>query len=121
AEYSARKGAMISSQDLERIIGVSHDEPHRVLGPHAEGRGITVRVFRPDAAEVRVLPDADLAPRFAARVHPAGVFDAQFPEAGAPFPYRVEVRGTGGEVVTFRDPYAFSPVLGDVDYHLFAE
>src|SRR5690242_5551009 len=109
---------MISSEELERIAGVRHDEPHRVLGPHAEEQGITVRVFRPDASEVRVLPDADLSPRFAARVHPRGVFEARFPEASRAFPYRVEAREAGGEVVTFRDPYAFSPVLGDVDYHL---
>ena len=111
---------MISSDDLERIARVEHAEPHLVLGPHAEDHGLTIRVFRPDASEVRIFPDAGLPPRTATRIHPAGIFEARYPETTSPFRYKVEVRSPGG-VFTIRDPYAFSPVLGDVDYHLFAE
>jgi 1,4-alpha-glucan branching enzyme len=133
---------MISSEDLDRIARVEHPEPHRILGPHATERDVTIRVFRPGATEVRILPDDGLPARSAICTHPGGVFEAHYPEAarpaaatpgaatngaaapgaaaGAPFRYRVEVRYPGG-VFTFRDPYAFPPTLGDVDYHLFAE
>jgi 1,4-alpha-glucan branching enzyme len=111
---------MISSDDLERIARVEHPEPHRVLGPHVDAGGVTIRVFRPDAADVWIFPEEALSPRAAARIHPTGIFEARFPEAGAPFRYKVEVRSSAG-ALKIHDPYAFSPVLGDVDYHLFAE
>ena len=130
---------MISSEDLDRIASATHPEPHLVLGAHVRERDVTIRVFRPDALEVRILPDAGLPARSTICTHPGGVFEAHYPEAvalaaaasaaataapgaapRAPFRYRVEVRYPGG-VVTFRDPYAFPPTLGDVDYHLFAE
>src|SRR5262245_3291844 len=109
---------MISPDELDRIAGVEHPEPHRVLGPHEGERGVTIRVFRPGASEVRIVPEASLPPRSATTVHPAGIFEATYPEVRARFPYRVEVRYPGG-VFTIRDPYAFEPSMGDVDYHLF--
>ncbi len=111
---------MVTSDDLEKIARVEHPEPHRVLGPHPGAGGLFVRVFRPDAAEIRILPDGAAAPRIASRIHPDGIFEAVFSDATAPFSYRVEARHLGG-TVTFRDPYAFSPGLGDLDEHLFAE
>ena len=83
---------MISPDELDRIARVEHPEPHRILGPHPGEQGLTIRVFRPDATEVRIIPDASHAPRSATLVHPAGVFEATFPGVGAPFPYRVEAR-----------------------------
>ena len=93
---------MVTSDDLEKIARVEHPEPHRVLGPHPGAGGLFVRVFRPDAAEVRILPDGAAAPRIASRVHPDGIFEAVFSDATAPFSYRVEARHLGG-TVTFRD------------------
>ena len=111
---------MISPDELDRIARVDHAEPHSLLGPHIEDGALIIRVFRPDALEVRILPDGAFPVRVAARVHPEGIFEARFPEASAPFRYRVEMRHAAG-VFTYRDPYAFPPQLGDLDYHLFAE
>ncbi len=111
---------MISPDDLDRIARVDHSDPHTVLGPHIEEGGVTIRVFRPDATEVKILPDAGLPARTASRVHPEGVFEARFPETSTTFRYQVQIRHATG-TFSFRDPYAFPPTLGDLDYHLFAE
>jgi 1,4-alpha-glucan branching enzyme len=111
---------MVTSGDLEKITRVEHPEPHGVLGPHAGDGALFVRVFRPGATGVRIVPDGAAAPRAASLVHPGGIFEAVFPGASTPFPYRVEARQPGG-AVTSRDPYAFPPGLGDLDDHLFAE
>jgi 1,4-alpha-glucan branching enzyme len=111
---------MISADELDRIARVEHREPHSVLGPHDDAGTLVVRVFRPDATDVWIYPDSDLPARVASRVHPAGIFEARYPEVSEPFSYLVEVRRKGG-AVRFRDPYAFPPLLGDLDYHLFAE
>ncbi|MFO0593577.1 MAG: 1,4-alpha-glucan branching protein GlgB [Polyangiaceae bacterium] len=110
---------MISAEELDRIARVAHSDPHSVLGPHLEDGGVTVRVFRPDASEVRILAEG-LPAKTAARVHEGGVFEARFPEASAIFRYEVQIRHAIG-VFTYRDPYSFGPMLGDLDYHLFAE
>jgi 1,4-alpha-glucan branching enzyme len=69
---------------------------------------------------VKILPDAGLPARTASRVHPEGVFEARFPETSTTFRYQVQIRHATG-TFSFRDPYAFPPTLGDLDYHLFAE
>ncbi|MBK8256162.1 MAG: 1,4-alpha-glucan branching protein GlgB [Polyangiaceae bacterium] len=111
---------MGTPHDFDRIARNVHPDPHSVLGPHVEDGALTIRVFRPDATEVRILPLAAHPVTLASRIRPEGLFQAMFPGVSQHFPYRVEVRTQGG-TITFRDPYSFPPALGDVDYHLFAE
>ncbi len=106
---------------VARIVAIDHQDPHQVLGIHEVERGVAVRVFRPDASRVRILPTAPaIEPREATRIHPAGLFEAVFEGAREVFPYRVEV-AYGDRVFTHHDAYAFLPTLGEIDVHLAAE
>ncbi|WP_063796370.1 1,4-alpha-glucan branching protein GlgB [Chondromyces crocatus] len=112
---------MVDHREIERIAAVEHVDPHRILGAHEEEGGTTVRCFRPEATEVVVVPDDPAVPaRAMRRVHGAGVFEAHFGGERGRFGYRLEVR-YGDRSFSLRDPYAFGPVLGDVDLHLIAE
>ena len=87
-------------------------DPFGWLGVH----GAVVRVYRPGALAVTVEPDAaGIAVRLTETSIP-GLFAGPAP-AG---PYDVHVVWPGGEERT-ADPYAFGPVLGDLDLHLFSE
>ncbi len=113
---------MISAEELELVASVEHPDPHRVLGPHrdeAEG-GLTIRAFRPDAIEVRVLPEGGAPPVSMQRIHALGIVEAKLPEAGAGLRYQLEVRDARGTRVE-HDAYAFPSSLGDLDLHLAAE
>jgi len=44
-------------QQIDRLVQLSHNDPHSVLGIHPDGDGIVVRTYRPDAESVTVLPD----------------------------------------------------------------
>ena len=108
-------------QEIDLVAAVDHADPHRILGPHEERGGVTVRALRPEAEEVIVLPDDPaVGAQPMRRVHDGGLFEAHFPGISGPFGYRLEVRYAGASF-TLRDPYAFPPVLGPLDLHLLAE
>jgi 1,4-alpha-glucan branching enzyme len=114
----------LTDHDLKRIVDVDHHDPHHVLGAHQvwtsdRRSGVAVRVFRPDALSVRIVPDDDMiAPSEAKRLHGAGFFEAIFPVTQV-FPYRVEVTYAAMKVVQ-RDAYALSRKAGDVSGVAFA-
>ncbi|KYF52934.1 glycogen-branching enzyme [Sorangium cellulosum] len=112
--------------EVDLIAAVEHPDPHHVLGPHEVGDDLVVRVFRPDASEITLLPDDPSLPKLRMkRVHPAGLFEARFPGVSYPkegrFHYKLDLRYPDGNASVERDPYAMQPTLGDVDLHLLAE
>jgi 1,4-alpha-glucan branching enzyme len=105
-------------KDVALLAARDHHEPHAVLGVHGEGPRRVVRVWRPEATAVRVIPDGGEpvdAPHQA-----SGLFVAPLPGDGPPPRYEVEVTH-GGAVSRARDPYAFLPTLGELDLHLVGE
>jgi 1,4-alpha-glucan branching enzyme len=116
----------VTPEQLERILTAQEWDPFSVLGPHRENHGkaeqIRIRAFLPDAAEVACLPSqqhADLLPM--TLVAPDGVFEAIFPGKVLDPTYLLRVTTTQGNTFQQYDPYAFSPVLSDLDLHLFGE
>jgi 1,4-alpha-glucan branching enzyme len=106
-------------RDAELLVSRSHHDPHAYLGAHPLDGGVIVRAFRPAAAAIRAIaPGHD--PVELQQVHPGGVFEGTIDGAALPLPYELEVKYESG---TFRivDPYRFTPTLGDIDLHLFAE
>jgi 1,4-alpha-glucan branching enzyme len=92
-------------------------DPHGFLGAHEARGGVVVRVYRPEAESVRVLPmGVELA-----QANGDGVFEGMLEGASLPLDYRLEVRYPAGDTYVLRDPYAFLPTLGDLDLHLAAE
>ncbi|HUO58211.1 MAG TPA: 1,4-alpha-glucan branching protein GlgB [bacterium] len=125
----------LSAKDLDLFLSLKHGDPHSILGIHPQGDGIVVRVFRPDALTVSILPresrpshpvDPSELSRSgqwieAGKAHPSGLFEAYFPGAKELEPYQVRVEYAGRKVFTYWDPYAFWPTLGDMDLHLLGE
>ena len=117
----------LTGKDFELLLGGRHWDPFSVLGPHVTGKGdrrlVSIRAIQPRAREVHVLRDAAGGEQRTpmARVHPGGVFEAQFPGDRQIFPYRLEFVTDGGYRWTQHDPYAFGLVLSDFDIHLLAE
>ncbi len=81
---------------------------------------MAVRVFRPGATAVRVLPQRG-EPVALALTHPAGVFEAVLPRRRTLPRYRLEVSYPDAEPVVVRDAYSFAPSLGELDLHLISE
>jgi 1,4-alpha-glucan branching enzyme len=89
--------------------------PLAILGPHQGPAGRYLRVFVPGAEAVTVRQDD----RDDVRLRPAepeGLFVGDLADGL----YRLAIRWPGGEQLT-EDPYAFGPLLGDLDLHLIAE
>jgi 1,4-alpha-glucan branching enzyme len=113
--------ASLDPVGLARLLAGDHDEPHRVLGPHAARRagidGSLVRALHPDAVGCDLMIEDR-----ASAMNPigGGVFEAFVPRPPGS-EYRVRFRFDGGATWERDDPYRFLPTLGDVDVHLIHE
>ncbi|WP_043831754.1 1,4-alpha-glucan branching protein GlgB [Muricoccus aerilatus] len=96
---------------IQAIVEGRHGDPFAVLGRH----GGVVRTFQPGALSVEAVPEAG-APVELAQVHDHGFFEGEVP----PGPYTLRIDWRGGVQET-EDPYAFGPLLGDMDIYLFGE
>jgi 1,4-alpha-glucan branching enzyme len=105
------------SPEAYAVIEGRHSDPFHYLGLHVEGDVPIVRIFLPDAEEVKVINEqgheSDLS-----RVHDAGLFMGRLSN-GSPR-YHVRAR-FGDRVVELEDPYRFPPVLSEFDLYLLAE
>ena len=110
----------MNETDVELLVAGVHPEPHRLLGAHPAGSGVVVRVYRPDADAVVLLP-ARGRPVELELVHPDGLFEVTLPRRKLPLAYRLEATYPDGAVDRFHDPYAFLPTLGELDLHLIGE
>ncbi len=108
--------APVSREELERLIGGAHHDPHSILGPHPGPAGITLRVLRPWASAVTaVVGDR----RHALTREHEGLWVGVLPGTDVP-DYRLEIEHDGA-TVTQDDSYRFLPTLGEVDLHLIGE
>ncbi|MCU1460825.1 MAG: 1,4-alpha-glucan branching enzyme [Acidimicrobiales bacterium] len=105
--------------EVQALVDGRLGDPHRVLGPHVDDGDVVVRVWRPDAAAMRLVPQG-AEPVEMMHLHPAGVFEGRIKAREIP-DYRVEVEYRDGSTFTIDDPYRFWPTLGDLDLHLFNE
>jgi 1,4-alpha-glucan branching enzyme len=111
---------MISFDDAaDRLASLTLRDPHALLGVHPDGASLVVRCWRPDAVSVDcVLEDGARHPLLQRR---PGLFEGRIPQAPLPLRYLLEVAYPGNRVFTVRDAFAFPPMLGDLDLHLFGE
>ncbi len=99
---------------IDAIVHARHGDPFAILGPH-DG---TVRAFIPGAESVTVIDSATGLPTGElTRMHPAGFFAGPVTTQGS---YRLRI-GEGAATWETEDPYAFPPILGDMDIYLLAE
>ncbi|TWT67689.1 1,4-alpha-glucan branching enzyme GlgB [Posidoniimonas polymericola] len=116
---------------ISPLIGCHHENPFALLGPHQveeDGRkALAVRAFLPDAKQAWVVDAAHGQHRPMRRIHPAGLYEAihstednglcQLDGAS----YAIQVIDKNGKQTTMHDPYAFEPLLGEMDLHLLGE
>ncbi len=114
----AEGGWQARDADVAAIAAARHGDPFAVLGPHRTSAGVAVRAFVPHAGRVSAI-GADGRTTALARRADTDFFEGLLgPEDGARYRLRAENAGGAWE---FFDPYAFGPVLGQLDDHLFVE
>ena len=101
---------------LDQLASGRLDDPFAVLGPHEGPQGRYVRAFAPGAEAVAVEPKAGPQALFLEPGPIDGLFCGPLPEGA----YGLSIRWPKHTEET-EDPYAFGPLLGDLDLHLFSE
>jgi 1,4-alpha-glucan branching enzyme len=109
-----------ANRELDALVRREHANPHSVLGAHPADGGVIVRVLRPAATGVEVIPDQGARVSLT-QVHPGGVFEGLLEGAQLPLHYRLRVDYGAGGSFEIEDPYAFLPTLGELDLHLIGE
>ncbi|HEX3485345.1 MAG TPA: 1,4-alpha-glucan branching protein GlgB [Micropepsaceae bacterium] len=102
----------------EALAAGIHPDPFSFLGPHRTTRGAVVRAFLPGATGVEIRAGdstSGLVP-----VGNTGLFVGTLKAGPLPSSYRLRIRW-GDVFQETEDPYAFGPILGDLDLHLFSE
>ena len=105
-----------SVEELERLVGGAHHDPHGLLGAHPTGEGLVVRALRPDAERVTVVVGEE---RTEMHLVHNGVWEALLP-GDTVTGYLLEVVYHGTTYLA-DDPYRYLPTLGEVDLHLIGE
>lgn len=100
--------------DAQAVVELRHHDPFRYLGRHPSDDRWVVRVFLPDADEVKVVNPKGKAAALH-RLHDAGLFEGVLQNKS--LEYRVRAR-YGERQVEMEDPYRFSPVLSEFDLFL---
>src|SRR5882724_369658 len=110
----------LSAAELKRFLSLRNRDPHKILGPHRTENGLVIRAYRPDAEKLEVVIGTRHAQEMN-KIDAAGLFEVFIPEISKAPAYRFRLHGYAGELKTLRDPYAFSPTVGDLDLYLFGE
>ena len=120
----------LATATMEALIVARHGDPFAVLGPHRVGDENVVRAFLPGALAVEVIDAADATRSLGTltRLHDAGLFEGAVAGAsGSDRGPAYRLRATwpaadgGTTVMDLDDPYAFGPLLGELDLHLIRE
>ena len=88
-----------------------------MLGPHDGPDGRAVRTYLPGAQSVEVLRRTDRSSLGTLPEIQPGLFEGPVADAS---PYLLRIQWPAAVQET-EDPYAFEPVLGELDLHLFNE
>jgi 1,4-alpha-glucan branching enzyme len=105
------------SSEARAIVEGRHSDPFHYLGCHRETDRNVVRVYLPEASEVRLVDETGEEVPLT-RIHDAGLFLGNLPD-GAEH-YRLRAR-YGADMVELEDPYRFAPILNDFDLYLLGE
>ena len=116
----------LETQNFEELVAGQVDQPKSWLGTiPVEGNEdkVLVRTFLPTANEVWITTDDEKVVQPMQRVHAHGVFETIVnPTVFNTTNGKYKFRFTDGEnTMTVHDPYAFEPLLTDMDLHLFNE
>ena len=107
----------VDSFAVEALLQGRARDPFALLGPHDTPHGRVVRAFLPGAEAVEVIARGD--GKMLGQLAPVkdGLFSGPV-SSSRPYVLRIHWPDALQET---EDPYAFGPILGDVDLHLFSE
>ncbi|QOL26810.1 1,4-alpha-glucan branching protein GlgB [Thalassotalea sp. LPB0316] len=112
---------MTDTNAINGIISAQHNQPHQVLGLHADDSGyLTLNAFVPKAQAVAVY--AKNTKKVIAKLNKiddAGFFSKKLRRKNS-FDYQLEIT-VDGKTSRVEDPFAFAPTLGELDLHLLRE
>jgi len=121
--YPEQSAAPDERGDVARVVAGEHNDPYAVLGMHdgpTDG-AVVVRCLLPGIDSVDVLESSTGVVRGSlAQVDAAGFFAATVSAPQGRFGYRLRITDHNG-TRDIDDPYAFPPLLGELDVHLLAE
>ena len=103
---------------LQAIVEARNADPFAVLGRHSAPSGDVIRAMLPGAFSVTAIARDE--PNLTTELRPlrnSGLFAGPSPAEG-PYLLRID---WGGPVQETEDPYAFGPLLGDLDVYLLGE
>ena len=84
--------AGLPPDELNSFLAGTHSDPFRVLGPHRVGDDLEIRVFRPDARKIEIVPNRQATgPIAAAKIQRDGFFCATVPGATRDLDYQLRV------------------------------
>lgn len=113
---------MLTTQDLHALQSGQHPDPYPKLGLHRFEGTLWAHAFLPGAVQV------DLLDRHSHQHHGTlqrapgtDIFSLALPADTPPFAHRFEVRWASGQTARLDDPFAFGPVLGELDVWLLSE
>ncbi len=120
---SAKKQALyhnISSNDIERLVGGRHHDPHSILGSHPLDNGSwVIRAWHPQAVRAEVTRSGERT-ELMAQIDERGLF-AEIIKKAAPGACKFTFYFMDGSSWVTADPYSFSPSIGELDLHLIRE
>ena len=103
---------------VDSLLRARHGDPFSLLGPHQVPGGWAVRAFLPEATGVEVVArDTGRLLARLERVRAEGFFTGVMHDL---VPYLLRIATSAGSYDT-EDPYAFPPLLGELDVYLLAE
>ncbi|HZX18066.1 MAG TPA: 1,4-alpha-glucan branching protein GlgB [Pseudomonas sp.] len=102
---------------VERLLRAEDGDPFSFLGPHPQEGGTLVRVWMPNAEGVELLTRDGQSLGAMQRTDAQGLFELSISQAQS---YCLRIQWPDGQQET-EDPYAFGPLLGELDLYLFAE
>ncbi len=108
----------VDAAELAAFLEGRHGDPFGFLGPHVDAGGPVVRAFLPGCRKAEVVARSDH--RLLAEMVPVGDSGLMVAALAAEEPYLLRV-DWNGPVVETEDPYAFGPLLGDMDVYLLRE
>ncbi|RLB74237.1 MAG: 1,4-alpha-glucan branching enzyme [Deltaproteobacteria bacterium] len=110
----------ISSDDIERLVGGQHHDPHSILGSHQLDNGTwVIRAWHPRAVKAEVCRSGK-SPELLTPIDERGLFAGIIKET-APGSCRFTFYFMDGSSWETVDPYSFSPSIGELDLHLIQE
>ncbi|TBU84428.1 1,4-alpha-glucan branching protein GlgB [Phytopseudomonas dryadis] len=117
-EETERQVAGADRAAIEALVRAEHGDPFSLLGPHVQARGVTIRAYLPGALGVELIDAVSGEVRGPLEQSSVpGLFSIRVEQ---PLPYRYRIHWGSG-MQESEDPYAFGPLLGEMDLYLFAE